>query len=497
MKVYTYFTPSHKIFFDEFFSPSVEDLEIVQIMGDQDCKTGFYYTEGWKQTTMKKVDVFIKACEDNQGSVFVFSDVDIQFFGPIKQTLLEELGDYDIALQNDYLGGMCSGFFVCRGNERTLNMFKKMKENESQYLEDQHALNLNLHLVKFKPLSEKFWTFGMFKTQWKNQNFNIPDNLLMHHANWTEGIENKTNLLKFVRQKFNLKKLVSQNLHRYQEFLYDYFEEFRPNPTYPTYPPYQTGKYLEDWFIDFFKTQKIEKEIYFLPIIWTTCYIEFVKLPLLQEKLLSLDPTKEYFAVHQHDDSIREFIPFNLKKFSVGGLTGGIPLPPTCSDIPQKYIKFQNRDIFASFVGSTTPSNMVRNTMINFLKDDSDFYLHYRTWENTVEEDRMLHFFDVCSRSTFTLCPRGYSYSSFRMSECMQFGSIPVYIYDTDWRPFKHVINWDEFSISIHYSQLSNLKTILKSIPEEKVKQMSKNCIEYYKKYFTREAVSNLIISML
>jgi len=495
MKVYTYYTDSHKNFYDDYFSKTLEGFEIVAFQGEQECKTGSYYQDGWKNTTMKKVDIFVKACEENQNEIFLYSDVDIQFFGPIKQTLLEELGDNDIAFQNDYLGGMCSGFFVCRGNERTLKMFQNMKKNESTYLEDQHALNMNLNNVKFKPLSSKFWTFGAYQTQWKNQNFEIPDNILMHHANWTEGLQNKKFLLDFVRQKYNLKQQVVNGLSDYQFFLFDYFKEFRPEPTYPIYPAYHTGKYLEDYFIDFFKELNFKKDIYFLPIIWTTCYIENINLGLLQEKLLSLDRTKKYFAVHQHDDSIREYIPFDLKKFSVGGLTGGIPLPPTCASIPKEYIKFPKKDIFASFVGSLTHS--VRRVMVDKLNNDPEIYLSYGIWENKIQENKMLHFFDICSRSIFTLCPRGYSYSSFRMSECMQFGSIPVYVYDVDWRPFKDLIDWDEFSISIHYSELSNLKSILKSIPEDKIKLMSDKCIEYYQKYFTLGAVSKTIISMI
>lgn len=495
MKIYTYYTSSHKPFFDNYFSKTVQDLEIVSVYGDQECPTGSYYKDGWKDTTMKKVDVFIKACSENLGDVFVYSDVDIQFFGPLKQVLLDELGDFDIAIQNDHLGGMCSGFFVCRANENTLKMFQSMKDNESKYLEDQHALNMNLHFVKFKPLSDRFWTFGINKTQWKNQNFDIPEGILMHHANWTEGIQNKTTLLNFVRQKYEMKKLVKSNIDDYQNFLFRYFEEFRPNPTYPTYPAYHTGKYLEEFFIDFYSKKGFKDDVFLIPISWTTCYIENIKLPLLQEKLLSLDKSKKYFAVHQHDDSIKEYLPFEIKKFSVGGLTGGIPIPPVCASIPETYIKFPTKDIFASFVGSLT--HPVRNMMVDKLKNDNDIYLSYGIWENKIQENKMLNFFDICSRSVFTLCPRGYSYSSFRMSECMQFGSIPVYIYDTDWRPFKHIVDWDEFSISIHYSELDNLKQILKSIPEDKVKLMSEKCIEYYKKYFTLESVSNIIISML
>lgn len=498
MKIYTYYTESHKPFYDNYFSKTIEDLEVVGISGDQECPTGSYYQDGWKKTTMKKVDVFIQACLENQGKTFVYSDVDIQFFGPLEQTLIDELSDFDIAIQNDYLGGMCSGFFVCKGNERTLKMFQSMKDNESSYLEDQHALNMNLHHVRFKPLSPRFWTFGIYKTQWKNQNFDIPDDILMHHANWTEGIQNKTTLLNFVRQKFNLKKIVKDNSQNYQSFLFDYFKEFRPNPEYPVYPPYHQGKYLEDFFIDFYQNQNWNSDSLFIPVSWTTCYIQNTNLGLLQEKLLSLDKTRKYFTVSQHDDAIREHMPPNTTNYCAGGNGGGIPIPLVCSRIPQKFIdKYvtNDKDIFCSFVGSIT--HPIRNQMVSELNGDPNFYLKYGGWNNNVTQSQFEHFCEITGRSKFTLCPRGYGKNSFRLYECMQLGSIPVYIFDDDWRPFKDDIDWNSFSISIHSSELKNIKKILLDISESDYKQMSEHLISVYDKHFSLQSISNKIISLI
>jgi hypothetical protein len=498
MKIYTYYTESHKEMFENYFSKTIQDLEMVSYYGEQECASGSYYQDGWKKTTMKKVDVFIKACEENQGDIFVYSDVDIQFFGPLKETLIQELGDYDIAIQNDYLGGMCSGFFVCKGNERTLKMFESMKSNEDLYLEDQHALNMNLNFVKFKPLSHRFWTFGIYKTQWKNQNFDIPDDILMHHANWTEGLNNKYTLLNVVRNKMELKKSVQNNLDNYQEFLNVYFEEFRPEPTYPVYPPYHTGKYLEDYFFEHFNINKPNKEIFFIPVSWTTCYIENQNLLLLQEKLLSLDKVKNYFVVSQHDDAIREYLPPNTIKFCAGGNSGGTPLPLVCSSVPYYYIsKYRkvDKNIFCSFVGSIT--HPIRKQMVEILKDDTNYYLKYGTWNNNLGLNDFENFADITGRSKYTLCPRGYGKNSFRMYEAMQFGSVPVYIYDDDWRPFKNLVDWDSFCISIHVSKLPELKNILENISEDHYKQMSDNLISVYNDFFKLESMSEKILKNL
>src|SRR5574343_1401962 len=204
MKLYAIFTPSHRVMYENHFLPSLPKYEFESIPTEipQVCAKCHFYTQGWSQTCFRKVELFIKACEENMGNIFVFSDVDIQFFGPLKETLLNELGNCDIAVQNDTGPYYCSGFFICRGNERTLAMFNSMKDN--YHKEDQTSLNENIHMCRAKFLSRKFFTIAHVTNRvWNGEDVYIPDDILMHHANWTEGIDNKINLLKMVRNKIN------------------------------------------------------------------------------------------------------------------------------------------------------------------------------------------------------------------------------------------------------------------------------------------------------
>lgn len=204
MKLYTIFTPSHRQLYEKYFLPSLPqgEFELIPTEIPQECPTGSFYKEGWSQTCFRKVELFIKACQENMGETFVFSDVDIQFFGSLKDTLIEELGDFDIACQNDTGPYYCSGFFVCRGNERTLAMFQAMRDRYNK--EDQTSLNDNIRMCKSKFLSRKFFTIAHVTGQvWKGEDVYIPSYVLMHHANWTEGIENKIKLLNMVRSKLN------------------------------------------------------------------------------------------------------------------------------------------------------------------------------------------------------------------------------------------------------------------------------------------------------
>ena len=166
-----------------------------------------------------------------------------------------------------------------------------------------------------------------------------------------------------------------------------------------------------------------------------------------------------------------------------------------CSRIPNDLKVNLEKDIFCSFVGSLT--HPIRQNMISILEKDSKYKLIYRQWTDKVSDVDMNNFMNITSRSIFTLCPRGYGRNSFRMYEAMQLGSIPVYIYDEDWRAFKDNVNWDEFSVSIHYTNLNNLNSILNSISQDKIEQMSKNAIKAYDDFFSLESLSKQIIERI
>ena len=204
MKIYALYTKSHEILFENYFLKTLpKEFELVTKIIPQDCPTAHFYKEGWDKTCFRKIEFYEEACKENQGELFVFSDVDVQFFGDIKQTLIDEIGDFDIACQNDSGNYYCSGFWICRGNERTLNLFAEMKKNYRS--EDQTTLNDQIHLVKSKFLSRKFFTIAHLSAQvWNGQQFNLPYHVLMHHANWTEGRENKIRLLELVKEKNKL-----------------------------------------------------------------------------------------------------------------------------------------------------------------------------------------------------------------------------------------------------------------------------------------------------
>lgn len=215
MKLYALYTPSHEILKDLFFLPSIkDDFDIILEFCDQTCPSAKFMSEGWTKTTIRKVDLIIRAIEDNWGSIFIFSDVDIQFFAPIQDTILKHMHDNDMVIQKNAPNGvLCSGFFACRGNEKTLQLWKdvKIKMEEDDSNSDQNSLNYcikrsakkNAYHLAWDYLPDTFFGGGTLTgCEWSpGKTLPIPKGIMMHHANWTKGIKNKIAQLTYVRNE--------------------------------------------------------------------------------------------------------------------------------------------------------------------------------------------------------------------------------------------------------------------------------------------------------
>lgn len=211
VKIYAFYTPSHRILVDDWFLPSIRTVDFDPILEchDQECETAKYMQKGWMDTMYHKVDVIIRGIEENLGSFFIHSDVDVQFFDLKKNDLIEYMKNYDLVIQrNDPKGEGCAGFFVMRANERTLRLWqeaKKYMRKTGQH--DQNALN---HLLKenklgisWRLLPDEYFGGGTLTGRnWNpGRELKVPKNIKLHHANWTMGIENKIAQLIYVRKQ--------------------------------------------------------------------------------------------------------------------------------------------------------------------------------------------------------------------------------------------------------------------------------------------------------
>lgn len=204
MKLYTTFTPSHKIFYEKYFLPTLPNGFELKVFenNEQLCLSGSYQSEGWFNTTRKKLEIFVQACEENLNKHFFYCDVDVQFFdSSLQDQLLIELGNHDIACQNDIF---CynTGVFICLSSYKMLNLFRMILKNFTYTCDDQQQFNKYIHLCNCKLLSKRFFTTGYQCGVWNYQDFNVPKDIILHHANWVVGIDNKIRVLDIVRDKF-------------------------------------------------------------------------------------------------------------------------------------------------------------------------------------------------------------------------------------------------------------------------------------------------------
>lgn len=241
MKMYACFTASHAPLTEQWFLPTLQDnYQLILEKINSPIGNVRYKDASWMSAVEAKADLILRALEENNGTVFIFSDVDIRFAQKTEPEVLARIKDHDLTvLQDSPYGTLGTGFFACRSNPRTVALWTDvrafMRRHPGQH--DQEALNhlwyrksgllrrLFWKLVSFtahlplpglrsflKPLilraraglgsryrirlnyfPDTFWSPGILsdKTWIPGQSLNIPRNAILHHANWSSGTEDK------------------------------------------------------------------------------------------------------------------------------------------------------------------------------------------------------------------------------------------------------------------------------------------------------------------
>ena len=275
-----------------------------------------------------------------------------------------------------------------------------------------------------------------------------------------------------------------------------------------TYPPFKNGFYLEEYFFNYSYEKNPKYKRKYIPVIWTNFQIEpwfNNKKEEMQEILnnwVSENPCEHgYFTVVQYDDGPLLKLPINTIVY--GACSGDIPIPLIYQDINNtlvNYLKktFTEKEILCSFVGSITSNHIepnVRKVIVNEFKNNSKFNIFCTSeWSPNVNKTLQDIFINNTINSKYALAPRGYGRGSFRFFECLQLGTIPIYIWnDIEWLPFKNIIDYDKLCISLHISRITELELILKNITEDDYNKM----FEYYnsiKYLFELEGMTKKII---
>jgi len=256
-----------------------------------------------------------------------------------------------------------------------------------------------------------------------------------------------------------------------------------------TYPPFKHGLYLEEYFLrqmSYKKTRRI-----YIPALWTNFQIEpwfSSKKTQLQNDLdtwVKDHPSDHgYFVIVQYDDGPLLKLPNNTLIY--GCCSGNIPIPLIYEDSQHRLERmpkqsFSQKSILCSFVGNITSNNVVPNVrkkMFDVLSRNANFtMINSGGWKPVVAETLQDIFIKTTLKSKFALAPRGYGRGSFRFFECLQLGTIPVYIWnDVNWLPFQDVINYKQLCVVIHADEIDTLEQVLLNISETQYN----NKLNYY-----------------
>jgi len=283
----------------------------------------------------------------------------------------------------------------------------------------------------------------------------------------------------------------------------DIGKQFRISTSH-VYPPFKKGRYMEEYCYEMLSSKKndIQTDMVYLPIFWTNLqnHPGFSSMKskyqiILDHALSTFPPHTQYMTIVQHDDGPQLKIPKNTIIF--GACTGTIPLPLIYEDTSQRLLSEPRcpKTQLASFVGTYT-THPLREEMFRILQKDI-VWNGKRVWSSSVKEQDAALFIEQTLQSKFCLAPRGYGRSSFRFFEAMLLDTIPVYVWDDmEWLPYREILDYSTFSISISKNELPHLHDILSSIStetyENMVLSMKKN-----RHWFTLEGMVDYIVKRI
>lgn len=210
LKTFVLVTKSHERMFNDWFLSSLpSDCRLVLNYLHAE-PTSFRQGE-WHKIFAYKLRMIIDAIEhEPPSSIIAVSDVDIQFFQPFANDLRRRIEGQHIVWQNNLCGSqsdpknLCGGFVGIRCCDISVEFFKEalrfLEQCNNPGVDDQVACASILYKfpqLKVALLPDLYWTSASI--WFPGTPLSPPPNIIMHHANWVLGIENKIEQLRVVR----------------------------------------------------------------------------------------------------------------------------------------------------------------------------------------------------------------------------------------------------------------------------------------------------------
>lgn len=148
--------------------------------------------------------------------------------------------------------------------------------------------------------------------------------------------------------------------------------------------------------------------------------------------------------------------------------------------LPETYVRLPKNPL--RDVGGIPPS---KRSVLAFFAGSMHGYLRpilLQHWENRDPDMKIFgtlpkskgntNYVNYMKSSKYCICAKGYEVNSPRVVEAIFYECVPVIISDNFVPPFLEVLNWESFAVFVMEKDIPNLKNILLSIPEKRLRQM-------------------------
>lgn len=210
MRLITVCSPSHLPLLGEVFLPSYvrfpegfESLEVFSM--PQFCPSGAWGSPRWGEAMAFKVASILDALRRvSSAGALVYSDADVQWFGPVGGWIASQSPEMQIVCQDDG-GKPCAGFMRLRPTRQVFktlgDVLARLRHRES--FSDQHFLLPALNAGGIKPgLFDRQVIWAALGGCWKQGDPApaAPATMRLHHGNWNIGLADKIALMRHVRE---------------------------------------------------------------------------------------------------------------------------------------------------------------------------------------------------------------------------------------------------------------------------------------------------------
>ena len=205
---YTCFSSTHQVIYEKHFLPSFNKYL------EQNCElharklnyyVGSFGEKAFNEAGRVILQETINILRENIGKKIILSGCDFRFYRDFIPEIEQALHTFDLVGINDIYGPICGDFSAFIVTEKILKLYEWVLENDVRYINEQWTFNAGIKIIEIKAkiLPNSFWTYGIQKgSPWEDgDEVYPPQNIALHHANFTIGAENKMKLLDAVQNK--------------------------------------------------------------------------------------------------------------------------------------------------------------------------------------------------------------------------------------------------------------------------------------------------------